>query len=71
MLYSSEFVTALENDLKGFKIAWDAGLPFDSKPWLISWPKLTSEKKIMKFATVDLKKWIKKWKSQRYVFPTY
>ena len=45
---NSELVNSLERDLKGYKIAWDAGLPFDSKDWLISWPKLNQEKKILK-----------------------
>ena len=67
MLYNSELVAKLENELKGYKIAWDAGLPFDSKEWLISWPRLTLEKKILAIADDDLKQWIHKWKSQRCV----
>ena len=65
MLYTSEFVEVLENELDGFKVAWDAGLPFDSQKWLITWPKLTLEKKIKNFAQVDLIKWMKKWKGER------
>ena len=68
MLYNSELVNSLERDLKGYKIAWDAGLPFDSKDWLVSWPKLNQEKKILDLASEDLKLWIKKWKSQRLIF---
>lgn len=65
MLYTSEFVEKLENELEGLKVAWDAGLPFDSQKWLIAWPRLTQEKKIRKFANIDLLKWMKKWKSER------
>ena len=66
MLRNSELVDALENDLKGFKIAWDSGIQLET-PWLAKWPKLTKEKQIKEFACEDLKKWIKKWKCERYV----
>lgn len=65
MLYTSEFVEVLENELDGFQVAWDAGLPFDSQTWLITWPKLTLEKKIKNFAHIDLIHWMKKWKGER------
>ena len=66
MLYNSEIVSKLKTELRGFKVAWDAGLPFDQHEWLIGFPKLSIEKKIKAVASDDLKKWIRKWKSQRF-----
>ena len=66
MLYNSEIVSKLKTELRGFKVAWDAGLPFDQHEWLIGFPKLNIEKKIKAVASDDLKKWIRKWKSQRF-----
>ena len=65
MLHSSEIVKRLKSDLKGFKIAWDAGQPIDSQDWLIGFPKLQIERKVKEIACDDLKKWIKEWKTQR------
>ena len=66
MLKNSELVDALENELKGFKIAWDSGIQLET-PWLVQWPKLTKEKKIREFACEDLKMWIKELKTERFV----
>ena len=65
MLYNSELVTKLKNDLRGYKVAWDAGVPFDQHDWLIGFPKLSIERRIKAVACDDLLKWIHKWKSQR------
>jgi len=68
MLYNSEIVSNLKTNLNGYKIAWDAGLPFDQHEWLIGFPKLNIERKIKAIASDDLKKWIHRWKSQRCIF---
>jgi len=67
MLKNCALVDSLENELQGFKIAWDSGIQLEA-PWLANWPKLNIEKKIKEFACDDLKKWIKKWKSERFIY---
>lgn len=65
MLRNSVFAEKMENELKDFKIGWDAGIQ-DKLPWLINWPKLEKEKEL-KRAAPTLKKWIKKWKAERLI----
>ena len=67
MLRNSELVQALENDLKGFKICWDAGIQFKAH-WLAPWPKYQIECEIRKHASEEFKKYLRMWKIQRYPF---
>ena len=67
MLKSSEIVKRLKNDLNGFKIGWDAGI-IDSEDYLIAWPKLNIEKRILEHLDENIRKCFKKWKSERFKY---